>query len=203
MSILLWLALLPSILLGIFVYRMDKLEKESRGLLIKLFVFGLLSTFLTLLISYISGYFFPILDSESKEIPVLLLNNFVGIALVEEFCKWIFLGLGTWNSKEFTHYYDGIVYAVFVSLGFATFENILYVFGSDNNFLIAIVRAFLAVPGHVFDGIFMGYFYSLAKKNYLDRNNGKYVTYILLSLLVPTILHGFYDFCLQASRPIL
>lgn len=200
---LLYLALLPSLLLGRYVYKMDKIEKEPTGLLVKLFIFGLLSTFLTLIISDISEYFFPILASESKEIPILLLNNFIGIALVEEFSKWVFMGLFTWNSKEFTHLYDGIVYAVFVSLGFATFENVLYIFGNGGDYLIAIIRALLAVPGHVFNGVFMGYFYGLARKNYIDHNNGQCALYLLLSLLVPAALHGFYDFCLQATRPLL
>ncbi len=203
MELILYLSILPSILLGIHIYNMDKIEKEPRGLLIRLFSCGLLSTFLTLLISDISGYFFPILNSDSTEIPVLLLNNFIGIALVEEFSKWIFLGLNTWNNKEFNHYYDGIVYAVFVSLGFATLENILYVFGSESSIVVAIVRALLAVPGHVFNGVFMGYFYALAKKGYLEKNKGKYFGNMFLSLLVPTLTHGFYDFCLTADRPFL
>ena len=204
MNILLLLAVLPTILLGRYIYVKDTIEKEPRGLLIRLFIFGILSTFLTLLISEVSVYYFPILDSDSKEIPILLLNNFIGIALVEEFSKWIFLGLGTWNNKDFNHYYDGLVYAVFVSLGFATFENLLYVFFSGGGkLMVAVIRAVLAVPGHVFNGIFMGYFYSLARKNYIEKNKSKYTLNIFLSLLVPTVLHGFYDFCLQAGRPFL
>ena len=202
MNYLLYLALLPSILLGKYIYSMDKIEKEPRGLLVRLFLFGFLSTALTFLLSYIMAYYMPIFNNESKDIPILLLNTFIGIALVEEFSKWIFLGINTWNSKEFNHTYDGIVYAVFVSLGFATVENILYIFSSENELIIAIVRGILSVPGHVFNAVFMGYFYSLAKKGLIENNKGRYYGYLLLSLLVPTLTHGFFDFCLMAASPI-
>jgi RsiW-degrading membrane proteinase PrsW (M82 family) len=182
---------------------MDKLEKEPKGLLVRLFLCGLLSTGLTFLLSYLMSYYMPIFNDESTDIPILLVNTFIGIALVEEFCKWIFLGINTWNNKEFNHTYDGIVYAVFVSLGFATIENLLYIFTSENVLLIAIIRGLLAVPGHVFNGVFMGYFYSLAKKGLIEKNKFKYYGCLFLSLLIPTLTHGFYDFCLMAGLPIL
>ena len=89
-----------------------------------------------------------------------LLENFIGIALVEEGLKlWVLLRL-TKNNREFNSIFDGIVYAVFVSLGFAAFENVLYVlqYGFSN----ALMRAVTSVPGHTFFGVMMGYYYSFS-----------------------------------------
>lgn len=95
-----------------------------------------------------------------------------------------------WKSKDFDHHYDGIVYAVFVSLGFALVENILYVFehGSTTATLIAV----LAVMGHGFLGVIMNYYLSLSKFNIgeVKRN------LILKSIFIPIFFHGSYDFLL-------
>lgn len=47
---------------------------------------------------------------------------------VEEFVKWFVLYHIIYNHTEFDEPYDGILYAVAVSLGFATVENVLYAF---------------------------------------------------------------------------
>ena len=84
---------------------------------------------------------------------------------------------------------------------FAFFENIVYVFG-NMDFLTAILRAVSAVPGHACDAIFMGYYLSVAKicstrnSKELERKN------IFLSIAIPALLHGIYDFCLMSGYDI-
>jgi ABC-type glycerol-3-phosphate transport system permease component len=101
--------------------------------------------------------------------------------------------IGGLSSKGTSDYYDGIIYAVFVSLGFALVENILYVFAHGIG--IAFVRAILAVPGHGLFAVAMGYFLSLAKFN-KQKDLQKY---LVLSLVVPMGLHGTYNFLLMYS----
>ena len=84
---------------------------------------------------------------------------FVIVAIAEESSKYFFLKKRTWNNPEFNCQYDGVVYAVFVSLGFALWENINYVL--SYGFSTAIVRAITAIPGHACFGVFMGVFLSL------------------------------------------
>ena len=121
--------------------------------------------------------------------------SFIGVALIEEFCKFIMAFAGSYFNKAYDEVYDGIVYAVYVSLGFACFENILYVF-ANQSIAVGISRGILSVPGHACDAVFMGYYLSLAKvyasqgRKDLEKRN------IVLSVVVPTILHGIYDFCL-------
>lgn len=96
------------------------------------------------------------------------------------------------NNPEFNCQYDGVVYAVFVSLGFALWENINYVL--SYGFSTAIVRAITAIPGHACFGVFMGVFYGLARKQY---NQGKMFSskiFRIFSVVLPVLLHGSYDF---------
>lgn len=159
---------------------------------------GIGAVVLTLMISFFLKLFIPGLDEFLEtSIFTIFLDTFIFIALVEEGSKWLFLKLISWKDQAFDYLYDGVLYAVFVSLGFATLENILYVL--DGGISVAIVRAILAVPGHVCDAVFMGYFYSLAKIAAINNNQKLARKNMLLSILVPVLLHGFYDFCLMSN----
>ena len=199
MEVLLFISVLPSIILGWYIYKKDKLEKEPTSLLIKLLFGGLGSVILTLIISGIILAFFPMFeDYTDLESIGIFIYAFIVVALVEELSKWVFLKLMTWKNKEFGNIYDAIVYAVFVSLGFATVENIIYVF--SGGFMTGVMRAILSVPGHAFFGVFMGYYYGIAKKHEIINENNKTKRYLFLSVLVPAILHGTFDFCLMMGN---
>lgn len=98
----------------------------------------------------------------------------------------------SWYSREFNCQYDGVVYAVFVSLGFALWENISYVM--HYGFSTAIIRALTAIPGHTCFGVFMGIFYGIARKYANQGNQERSRLYHILSILVPALLHGAYDY---------
>ena len=191
---LLFLAILPSLVLGAYIYKKDTVEKESKSLLIKLIFCGLLATITTLFLTEVSKSIFPIFSKNSLALDGLSLVVYVffGIALIEEFSKWIYLYFVCWNHKEFNYAYDAIVYSVFVSLGFATIENILYVI--MGGYKIAFLRMFLAVPAHAFFGVAMGYYLGLAKLSYVHNYHEKSKMYKLFSLLVPVIGHFIYDY---------
>lgn len=203
MSTLMFLAVLPVILILMFIYNKDR-EKEPISLLMKLFCLGILSCFLVLIVSSIMEMFFPFLSKSLEEQSFIetILYAFFGVALVEEFCKWIMLYRCGYNHKEFDEAYDIIVYAIFVSLGFAFFENILYVVATGS-IATAILRAVLAIPGHACDAIFMGYYLSMAKQFYYQNDQVKEKRNIILSVIVPAILHGIYDYCLMSGITIL
>lgn len=198
---LLLIAILPVVLLGVFIYKKDK-NKEPKKLLIKLFIGGILSCFLTLLISGILEVFIPLLgaDDSSLNMIELFIYVFIGIALVEEFSKFLIVYSIAHNDEAFDEIYDAIVYCVFVSLGFAAFENILYVY--SNGFSTGVMRAILSVPGHACFGVFMGYYLGLAKIAGVNKNEKLRKKNLLLSLFVPTILHGIFDYCLYTEMVI-
>ena len=200
---LLFLAILPSIVLGSYIYKKDTVEKESTRLLMALIFCGLLAVITTLVLTEVSKIVFPIFAKNSMALDgiELVVYVFFGIALIEEFSKWIYLYLVCWNHKEFNYTYDAIVYSVFVSLGFATIENILYVF--MGGYKIAFLRMFLAVPAHAFFGVTMGYYLGLSKLSYVHNYYEKSKMYKLLSLLIPIIGHFIYDYLVFINNNVL
>lgn len=202
-ALLLILSILPALLLGKMVYNYDKVEKEPIGLLFKLFLSGIGAVVLTLILSFVLLILFPSVENaENLSLIALIPYCFIFVGLVEEGNKMLFLKRITWNNKEFNYIYDAIVYAVYVSLGFATIENIFYVF-YNNQLSIAIFRAILSVPGHAFFGVFMGYYYGLSKQAEINGNYKLSSKNIRLSLIIPVLIHGMFDYCLFSKNGYL
>lgn len=197
LTMLLFLCIVPIILILVIVYSKDK-NKESLPLLIRLFVLGIAACFLTLFISKNMSYIFPFMQKSFSEKDFLskILYAFIGVALVEEFSKWIFVFWQGYTSKRFDEIYDIIVYSVFVSLGFAFYENFLYVF-NYGTVKTALLRAILSIPAHACTAIFMGYYFCIAKQFKLKNRKSSERYNLILSLMVPTLLHGIFDFCLM------
>lgn len=197
--ILIALTILPSFWLGFYVYRKDVVEKEPFLLLVSLFFHGILAVIPVLILSFLFEIIFGV------DVP-LLFETFIEIGFVEEGVKRYYVKKLTWNNKEFNYIYDAIVYAVFVALGFATFENFLYVFQSESpiiiSFFTAIIRAIASVPGHAFFAVFMGYYLGLAKLAEYNGKNGLKRKYLILSFMIPALCHGFFDFCLMTQNSL-
>ena len=204
MNILLWIvvSILPVILLGMYVYNADK-NKEPLNLLTQLFLSGVVAAILTLIISQFTSKIFPILGRNYTELNLIQLAFyvFIGISLIEEFFKWIFLYNISYNDKAFDELFDTIVYGVFVALGFACFENLMYVY--QHGIEIGLLRAISAVPGHACDGVFMGYYLGLAKLCAINGKNNLKIKNLIYSLLVPIIMHGIYDYCIFSGNVTL
>lgn len=184
---LLLLALAPIVVILIYIYVKDKYEKEPIGLLLKNFFLGaVVSILITLVLGFAANIIFPITDE--KSILQQFVKAFFVVALVEEFSKYIIVKYYAQKKTDFNEPFDGIVYAVVVSMGFAALENVLYV--SQYGVTTGLTRAFTAVPAHATFGILMGYFMGKAKFS----NNR--VKYNLLGLLIATLFHGAYDFFL-------
>ena len=196
------LALLPVIVLGFYTYSKDR-NKEPKRLLLKLFIGGFGSVVLTLIISLIFKMIFPIFNGEPTSFGLfrLFLYTFINVAFVEEISKFIIAYKIGYNNKEYDQLYDMIVYTVFVTLGFAWIENLLYVY--SGGITTAIIRLLFAVPGHAADAVFMGYYLSFAKLSDVNKNKKLKKKYLFLSILVPTILHGIYDFLIYSQNVIL
>ena len=197
MDVLFGLAVLPAFLLMIYIRKKDKIEKEPKGLMVSLFLLGALSTVSAVIIGLVAqGFVTEIIDEDSAL--YTFIDAFFMVALVEEGGKFVMLRLRTWNHKEFNYTFDAVVYAVAVSLGFATLENILYVMGGGVG--TAILRGILSVPGHAINAVFMGYYYGLAKRcDYLGDKSAK-TKNMLKSLFSAVMIHGFYDFCLMIKK---
>ena len=188
MDTLVCLALLPGILIIIYIIRKDKVEKEPRGLVLKLVLFGALSCLPAIFFETFMEGGMPI---NANSFQTAVYDAFLVAALCEEICKFGLMFLGSWWSKAFNYRFDGIVYGVCVAVGFAMLENVEYVLAYG--FETAIVRAFLAVPLHAFCGVFMGVFYSYMKKASIDGRPAGVIGFLILTLGVPMLIHGVYD----------
>ena len=185
-------ALLPAWFLLRYVYRHDTVEKEPPGLLASLGVAGCLSALCAGLLEGVAEYFLRFaVDPESPAYAVLL--AFLVVAVAEEGMKLFFLKRRSWNHPAFNYRFDGVVYAVFVSLGFAALENVQYVV--NYGLSVALPRALLAIPGHLSFSIFMGVYYGRARRleNLGDHAGAR--RSLFTGWLAAVLLHGFYDAC--------
>ena len=184
---LLLLAIAPIFIIILYVYFKDKYDKEPKGLLLASFLLGaIVSVIITIIIYFGLDIILPLKNHFS--VPQQFVKAFLVVALTEEFSKYIIIRFFAQPKKAFDEPFDGIMYAVMVSMGFAVTENVMYVL--EGGYTTGILRAFTAVPAHATFGILMGYFMGKAKfsKNRIQLN--------LLGLLLAVTFHGFYDFFL-------
>ncbi|RUL47391.1 MULTISPECIES: glutamic-type intramembrane protease PrsW [Lysinibacillus] len=179
MFLLLSAAIAPGLALFSYFYLRNQMATEPRKTLLQTFIFGALITFPLMFIQYV-------LREEGA-----FSNPYLGDVLVasglEEFFKWLVIFLLIFRHVEFDDPYDGILYGASVSLGFATVENVLYLlsFGIDT----AFIRALLPVSSHALFGVVMGYYFGKSK----FQKNDKEIEYLLLSILIPFVLHLIYN----------
>ena len=179
------LSLAPVFIIAAYIYFRDKYEKEP----VRLLVFALLAGALAVLPILVLESFLSRFTNLLPHYPAAAYQAFVVAAFSEELFKYLALYVLIWKSPEFNEKFDGIVYAVCVSLGFAAVENILYVTGGRIE--TGIIRAVTAVPAHAIFGITMGFYFGLARFYERERAMLK-----RKALLYPILLHGIYDFIL-------
>ncbi len=190
------LAIAPTVAIGLAIYLNDRYDREPISLLLKTFVYGMLSIFpvfifekLLLYFNFFSGY------------GAAFYTSFIVAGLVEEYFKREVVLRTAFNSPSFNEKLDGIVYSVFAALGFATVENIGYVlFHYSSNYYVAIYRGIFSVPAHALLAVTMGYYLSLSK--YAPHPKEK-AQFLRKALMVPMLLHGIFDFILLSRIPIL
>lgn len=181
------LAIAPGVAISAYIIFKDEYNREPRKHLIISFLLGALSIIPAMLLEL------PITFTEQNSFFQSTLGNalkaYLMVALPEEACKYFMLKKYAYRQPEYDEPFDGIVYAVMVGMGFATVENIMYVY--EYGVATGVVRMFLAVPAHATFAIIMGYFMGKAKFSQ------KKETYLLLAgLFWAVVFHGSYDFFL-------
>jgi len=184
-------AVIPALILLVRIYRADRLEKEPAGLLLSLIFMGILSTAIALALEQLGSALLGLFFYENS-LPYNAIMYFIIVAYAEEGSKFLLLKWRTWKHPAFNCQFDGVVYAVFVSLGFALWENIGYVamYGLGT----ALLRAVTAIPGHACFGVFMGAWYGVAKKYAYRGDYGRAKAYRKKALFYSALMHGIYDF---------
>jgi RsiW-degrading membrane proteinase PrsW (M82 family) len=189
---LLFISLAPILIIAFYIYSRDKYEKEPLSILLKALLTGVLIALPVVLIEKLLT-----MPSELMEgLPAAAYTAFIVAGLTEEGMKFLAFYFFFWKNRNFNEEFDGIVYSVYIALGFAGIENILYVF--SGGYGIGLIRALTAVPAHALFGIVMGYNFGLAKFNHELRTG-----YLILAFLLPFIFHGLYNFLLMGNSPVL
>lgn len=173
----------PALALMSFFYLKDRIT-EPIPLIIRTFLLGALLVFPIMFIQYAFAA-----EGVTNNI---FFQSFFLVAFFEEFFKWFIFMYTIYHHSEFDAHYDGIVYAVAISLGFATVENILYLF--TNGIEYAFSRALFPVSSHGLFGVIMGFYFGKSKVT--DRHKKRNIA---LALFVPLVLHGTYNYILKTE----
>ncbi len=190
-------AVIPAVLLMLYVYRLDKIEKEPVNLLLKLLLKGIYATGLAIAAEtlglWLIGKLSPPALVDGDELTLLgAAVFFLIVGFGEEGAKYFVLRRATWGIPDFNYRFDGVVYAAAVSLGFALWENIFYVLNAG--WSTALMRAVTAVPAHACFGVFMGCWYANAYVCHMRGDESRAGTLRRLTVIVPALTHGLYDF---------
>ena len=184
-------AVIPALFLLAYVYRQDRVEREPGRLLGALVLQGIFSTAIAKALEWAGLYLVSAVAREGTlAYSALLYFGVVGFA--EEGAKYFLLKRRTWNIPDFNCRFDGVVYAVSVSLGFALWENLGYVFTYGIG--TALIRAVTAIPGHACFGVYMGCWYGQAYAFTCQGDEPRSRTCRRVALVLPAVLHGAYDF---------
>ncbi|GGM22746.1 protease PrsW [Paraliobacillus quinghaiensis] len=174
----------PALALMSFFYLKDRFNTEPILPIIQTFLYGALLVFPIMFIQY------AFTAENIGQGPFI--SSFILTSLLEEFFKWFVFIYTVYKYSTFNSVYDGIIYGVALSLGFATVENILYLIGHGIEY--AFGRAIFPVSSHALFGVIMGYYLGIARCNSKHNN-----VFLYIALFIPVLLHGIYDFILQTT----
>ncbi|GAA4870395.1 glutamic-type intramembrane protease PrsW [Paenibacillus vulneris] len=179
-------AIAPGVALLAYFYLKDRYDTEPIHLVMKVFLFGVLLVF-------------PVMVLQRAFVHALGENpfvfSFIISAGIEEFLKWFLVYFIIYKHTSFDEPYDGIVYAVAASLGFATLENVFYALLNSSSISSLLFRALLPVSGHAMFGVIMGY--HLGKAKFVPHRSARHLAF---SLAFPIFWHGVFDYVLATTK---
>lgn len=181
-------AILPCILVCYAVYRIDLYEREPLGPLALGYVGGAAAALAFAAISTALLDLFAGIKTEPLRLGAQAL---LAIALPEEIAKLTVFGLLVWPWRFFDEPVDGIVYAVWIGMGFASTENLMYMYGSNQAGAL-LVRLLSAMPAHLLFAVISGYYLGLAKFGPMPLRQA-----LALAITLPTLAHALYDWLIM------
>jgi len=183
---------LPSIVWLFFYLRKD-VHPESNRMILKIFFYGMAAAIPAILLEM--GIAEKIKEFNFSPFLFSTLNIFFGVALVEEFLKYLVVRGKVLKSSELDEPIDVMLYMIIAALGFAASENILILFNLGPIFLfgetlsLTVVRFLGATFLHALCSGLLGYF--LALSFFETKKQGRF---LILGLGITALLHGLYNF---------
>ncbi len=189
------LAIIPVVVLVIFLLAVDRHEREPIRLLGKVFLFGMISSIPILVVEM-----FLVNFNIFAGILGIIFQAFIVAGLTEEFMKRMVVMKTAYRHPAFNEKMDGIIYCAFAALGFAAVENVMYLFSYfQDSPSVALYRAIFSVPGHMLFAVTMGYYLALSK---YAESPGLSKKFYSRSLIYPVLLHGTFNTILSLNIPI-
>ena len=192
------MGLIPPILLLCYIYHIDKIEREPAGLIILIFILGVLSTIGAVILEIIGGGILSIFGDVDSSPVLIFFQMFLVVAPAEEFCKRFAVMRAAWKHPAFNYRFDAVLYCTASALGFAALENFLYIM--DMDFFGSVFRL---IPVHTICGIFMGVYLGQAKAAEANGDLTQKRRYLWLSFLIPVLIHGFFDFGVSTGNDMV
>lgn len=198
------IAAAPGIILLRLIRKLDKVDKESPRLIISIILLEIPFLIAAIVLESIgSAILIGVLRLKESSLIYTVLYCFLVIGPTEEICKMLGALLPAWKSREFNCRYDGIVYCTASALSFGILENIMYVLFSPSHLSTALFRAFTSIPMHFMLGVCMGMFVGRAKVGAAYGDAGTRNKNMLIALIIPAVIHAFYDTICLSTVPIL
>ena len=198
------IAAAPGIFLLRLIRKLDKVDKESPRLIISIILLEIPFLIAAIVLESIgSAILIGVLRLKESSLIYTVLYCFLVIGPTEEICKMLGALLPAWKSREFNCRYDGIVYCTASALSFGILENIMYVLFSPSHLSTALFRAFTSIPMHFMLGVCMGMFVGRAKVGAAYGDAGTRNKNMLIALIIPAVIHAFYDTICLSTVPIL
>ncbi|MDD1708638.1 MAG: PrsW family glutamic-type intramembrane protease [Methanoregulaceae archaeon] len=180
------LAIAPAAFWLWYFYNKDRYEPEPLSWILFIYLLGIAVTIPVAIIEGVMGEFLP-------EFLIVVMVA----PIVEEAGKYLVVRKTVYESGEFDEPVDGIIYAAAAGLGFATLENVIYVFSALETSLVlalqtGLIRAVISVPGHVLFSAMWGY--SLGKARFLPAEKRPVV--IAGGLILAMASHSLFNLLL-------
>lgn len=178
-----FIGVLPIVLIILLFIFFDREKSNKKKILyFLLFIFGMIGSYITYRVENKVGSYFP--EMVDMNYLMVFIYAIFGVAIYEEGVKLFFLFLLTLKEK-YKKDFSWIVLSVICSMGYACFENIVF-YIMNGSIGVAFIRMFTSIPSHMCFAIVMGELFSKYK------NTGKF-KYLILSLIVPSLIHAFYN----------
>ena len=168
-----------------FFARRNVYRPEPKRLLALTFLLGMISTIPAGIINTLSlGDDLP--RTGAIGLATVATGMFLVVGPVEEISKFLAVRLVAFRSLYFEEPMDGLVYGAAASLGFASLENLFYIFQFGPEVMIG--RAPISTLAHVIFGSFWGY--ALGIQAQQRKGNALWVA---ASLTVAAAVHGLFN----------
>ncbi|MEW6195899.1 MAG: PrsW family intramembrane metalloprotease [Bacteroidota bacterium] len=156
-------AIIPMLTYLIFIWRMDKYEREPLTFVFVHFIWGAIGA---IALGIVGSFMLTDISGVSEEYSGMLIQTVIFAPVAEEIAKGIFL-LFTINSRRFDNLTDGLVYGGAIGLGFGMTENFTYFISYGDTMIgwlfLVIIRSGFSAVMHCISTATFGAFLGVAK----------------------------------------